>query len=112
MASKTELLRFLDARVFNPILKARKEDYAASEQRALADVQKATRSEQQRFRGYRGAAEVRDNYLSDLHSDTAKRINRELKRLRLPQLPEVKDEFLELAGGRKERGGKIRTAGG
>ena len=115
MASKSELLRFLDSHVFNPILRARKSEYQERDQKALADVQDATKSEKQRFRGYRSAAEVRDNYLSDLHSDTAKRINRELKRLKLPRLPDVKDEFLKLAGdgpARKTRAAKTRKAGG
>src|ERR687883_677306 len=98
MASKAQLLRFLDSRVFNPILKAKPSDYKESDRKALADVQDATRSEKQRFRGYGSAQDIIDNYKSDLHSDTAKRINSELRRLKLPTLPSVKEEFLELAG--------------
>lgn len=45
--------------------------------------------------------------MSDLHSETARRINKELKRLKLPRLPDVKDEFLAVADGRK-----TRSAGG
>jgi hypothetical protein len=115
MASKSELLRFLDSRVFNPILKVRKSDYKESDQKALADVQGSTKSEKQRFHGYGSAQEIRDNYMSDLHSETAKRINKELRRLKLPRLPDVKEEFLKLAGGeggKKKSGGKTKTAGG
>lgn len=104
MASKRELLRFLDSRVFNPILKAKPKDYKESDRRALADVQGSTKSEKERYRGYRNAEDVRNNFMSDLHSETAKRINRELKRLKLPRLPDVKDEFLAIADGRKTRG--------
>ena len=43
MANKAELLRFLDSRVFNPILRAKKKDYRESEQDALADVQGSTK---------------------------------------------------------------------
>jgi hypothetical protein len=53
--------------------------------------------------------------MSDLHSETAKRINKELRRLKLPRLPDVKEEFLKLAGGeggKKKSGGKTKTAGG
>jgi hypothetical protein len=113
MASKTELLKFLDSRVFNPILRAKKSDYRNSDQKALADVQGSTKSEKARFHGYHSAQEIRDNYMSDLHSDTAKRINKELRRLKLPRLPDVKDEFLAIADGRTGKGGgKTKSAGG
>jgi hypothetical protein len=49
MASKKQLLGFLDIRVFNPIPQARRDDYKESQQKALADVQEASRSEQKRF---------------------------------------------------------------
>ncbi len=110
MANKTELLRFLDSRVFNPILKAKKQDYRESDQKALADVQESTKSEKQRFHGYHSAREIRDNYMSDLHSETAKRTNQELRRLKLPRLPDVKEDFLRLADGRG--GAKTKSAGG
>ena len=112
MASKKELLQFLDSRVFNPILKARKKDYQESQQEALADVQGSTKSEKRRFHGYHSAQEIRDNYMSDLHSDTARRINSELRRLKLPRLPDVKDDLLALAEGRGKKAGKTRGAGG
>jgi hypothetical protein len=109
MASKRELLRFLDSRVFNPILKAKPEDYKESDRKALADVQGSTGSEQERFHGYKDTAEIVSNFKRDLHSETAKRINPELRRLKLPSLPSVKDEFLEMTGEGKP---KTRTAGG
>ncbi len=58
MAGKTELLRFLDQRVFNPILKAKPRDYNESQRGALADVQGSTKSEKARFHGYRNAQEI------------------------------------------------------
>ncbi len=113
MANKAELLRFLDSRVFNPILRANKRDFRESDQKALADVQDSTKSEKARFHGYHSAQEIRDNYMSDLHSETAKRINNELRRLKLPRLPDVKDEFLQIAEDRGGKGGgKTKGAGG
>ena len=51
----------------------------------------------QRFHDkYRSAKEVKNNYLSDLSSQTAKKKNAELADLGLPRLPQLKDEFLEL----------------
>jgi hypothetical protein len=52
MANKAELLKFLDSRVFNPILRAKKEDYSESDEKALADVQGSTKGEKARFHGY------------------------------------------------------------
>jgi hypothetical protein len=40
--------------------------------------------------------DVKQNYLSDLNSQTARKKNAELKELGLPRLPELKDEFLHL----------------
>jgi hypothetical protein len=100
MANKAELLRFLDSRVFNPILKATPEGYSNADRKKLQDVQDRTRSEKDRFHHYRSAREIIDNYKSDLHSSTAKRVNSELDRLKLPTLPSVEDDFLDVAGER------------
>jgi hypothetical protein len=113
MASKAELLRFPDSRVFNPILRAKTSDYRESDQKVLADVPGSTKSEKKRFHSYHSVQEVRDNFMSDLHSETAKRINKELRRLKLPRLPDVKEEFLQIADGSgRKSGGKARSAGG
>ena len=98
MANKNELVSFLDRRVFDPILRASPDQYGAADRQKLQDVQESTRSEKERFRHYRSADDVKNNYLSDLNSSTAKRINKELEDLGLPRLPDVKDEFLKLAG--------------
>ncbi len=100
MANKKELLDFLDRRVFNPILRAGADGYGEADRKKLKDVQDRTRSEQERFRGYSSARDVIDNYKSDLHSKTAKRVNAELEQLHLPTLPSVEEDFLELAGER------------
>lgn len=98
MANKQELLKFLDQRVFDPILHASPDKYEGSAQKKLKDVQDRTASEKDRFHRYSNAKEVVDNYKSDLHSSTAKRVNRELENLKLPTLPSVKDEFMKVAG--------------
>lgn len=98
MASKEDLLRFLDSHVFNPILHASPEDYGKSDQQKLKDAQKRTETEKQRFRSYKNAEEVVTNFKRDLHSEAAKHVNQELERLKLPTLPSVKDAFLKEAG--------------
>jgi hypothetical protein len=98
MANKAELLKYLDQHVFDPILKASADKYSGADKRKLEDVQERTRSEKERFHHYSSAKEITDNYKSDLHSSTAKRVNSELDKLKLPTLPSVKQEFLRIAG--------------
>ncbi|MDT0648114.1 hypothetical protein RM545_15575, partial [Zunongwangia sp. F260] len=57
---------------------------------------RSTENEKERFRNYNTPGNIRDNYLSDLSSQTAKKKNAELKDLNLPRLPDFKDQFLEL----------------
>jgi hypothetical protein len=103
MANREELLHFLDQHVFNPIIHASAGRYSESDRKKLKDVQDQTRSEKDRFRGYTSAQEVIENYKSDLHSPTAKRVNSELEKLKLPTLPSVKDEFMRLAPSQKKQ---------
>jgi hypothetical protein len=98
MANKAELLKFLDDKVFDPILKAKPDRYSDADKRKLQDVQDRTKSEKERFHHYGSAKEIIDNYKSDLHSSTANRVNSELEKLKLPTLPSVKEDFLEIAG--------------
>jgi ferric-dicitrate binding protein FerR (iron transport regulator) len=94
---KERLVRFLDSRAFDPILKMSPEDFSADQKSKFEDVRRSTEAEQKRFREeYRTAKEVRDNYLSDLNSHTAKKKNEELEALGLPRLPQFKEEFLRL----------------
>jgi len=97
MPNKQDLLRFLDQRVFDPILDASPEHYGEADRRELKDVQDRTRREKQRFHGYSTARDIIDNCKSDLHSSTAKRVNRKLEQLKLPSLPSVEKEFLDAA---------------
>ncbi len=93
-AAREELVRFLDRKVFDPILRASPDRYDERDRRRLEHVQANTESEKKRFHDeYRSAREVRDNYHSDLSSRTAGRVNHDLEELGLPTLPSVKDEF-------------------
>ena|SRR5579884_751113 len=100
MANKQELLHFLDGHVFDPILHASPDNYSERDRKKLQDVQDRTRSEKERFHHYASAAEIIENYKRDLHSSTAKRVNKELEELKLPTLPSVEQEFLKTAGER------------
>lgn len=97
MANKEELVRFLDHKVFEPILKASPEGRSDSEKRDLEEVQDKTRTEQDRFHHYPSAEKVMQMYQDDLSSEPARKVNAKLKRLNLPILADVEDEFKKLA---------------
>jgi hypothetical protein len=97
MANKAELVEFLDRRVFSPILRASASGRTEHEKRELDDVQERTRTEQGRYHHYESAQKLVEMYKSDLSSENAREVNAKLKRLNLPILADVKDEFLKLA---------------
>ncbi len=97
MAAKNELAHFLDQRVFNPILHASPKNRSENEKAELEDVQKRTRTEQERYHKYPSAEKLVEMYKADLHSPKAREVNAALKRLGLPILADVKDEFERLA---------------
>lgn len=94
---REKLVRFLDEKAFNPILRKSADDFSGEGKRKFEDVKRSTESEKNRFHeDYKSAKEVKDNYLSDLSSSAAKKKNSELEELGLPRLPEFKEEFLNL----------------
>lgn len=98
MASKSDLLSFLDKHVFHPILNAKKDHLSGRERQELEDVQRRTEAEKARFHGYDSLERVVAMYKDDLHSEKARPVNARLKDLRLPTLADVREEFLKLAG--------------
>ena len=42
------------------------------------------------------AKEVKEGFLSDVLSDAAQKVDKELRHLHLPTLPEIKDDFMKL----------------
>ena len=95
---RTQLLAFLDKKAFDPILSTSRDNFKSEIlQREFDNVKKSTESEKHRFHDqYQTAAEIKSNYLSDLNSKTAHRKNKELQDLGLPQLPQFKDDFINL----------------
>ncbi len=95
---RQELLSFLDRKAFDPVLKASPDRYQGeADRRALEHVKRSTKSEKKRYHeNYGNAEEIRKRFLDDLDSEAAKKVDSELRRLDLPCLPELKDEFLQL----------------
>lgn len=94
MAKKEELVRFLDEKVFDPILRARA---SKGKEDDLKYVQDRTKTEKERYHNYGSAEEVVRMYKDDLHSENAKPVNEKLKKLGLPRLEDVREEFEQKA---------------
>jgi hypothetical protein len=95
--AREELLAFLDRRAFNPILRSSPDDYPEAARHKLEDVKGRTQQELRRYhQKYRSASEVRRRFLEGVTSRAAAKVNADLRTLRLPRLPDLKDEFLAL----------------
>ena len=91
---REKLVRFLDRKAFDPVLRANPSDFKQSDWPKLRHLQQSTQSEKARYHhNYRSAKEVHDQFHGDLSSSAAKRIHEELKELHLPTLPEIRDQF-------------------
>lgn len=98
MASKNELLEFLDKHVFHRILHASERDLGTKQLEDLQDLKHRTHEEMGRFHGYDSAEKIVEMYKQDLQSEAAKPVNARLQDLGLPRLVDVRDDFLKLAG--------------
>ena len=98
MANRTELLNFLDKKVFHPVLNARYEDRSERDRKELQHVQQRVESEKARFHGYDSAERIVQMYKDQINTETERPANARLKDLGLPTLPDVREEFFRLAG--------------
>lgn len=98
MASKTELLEFLDKHVFHRILNASERNLGTKQREDLENLKKRTEAEKARFHGYDSAEKIVQMYKDDLSSEAAKPVNARLQDLGLPRLVDVKEQFLRIAG--------------
>jgi hypothetical protein len=101
MAEKKEkreaLLKFIDKNAFDPILHTSPAKYKEADRKKLEDIQRKTQNEKDQFhKEYKTAEEVKKNYLSDVQSRAAVKVNKELEHLNLPTLPDLKDKFMKL----------------
>lgn len=95
---RKELLDFLDKKAFDPVLHASENRYDSEDKKKkLGELKEKTEKEKDRFhKNYNSPKEIKDNFLSDLNSQAAKKVHSELKYLGLPRLPDLKEEFLDL----------------
>lgn len=98
MSNKEELLDLLDKRVFHPTLNAKAERYDEKQRKELRELQRRTEEEKARFHGYDSADRIVAVFREEVNSDVARPMNGRLKDLGLPTWPDVRDQFLSLAG--------------
>ncbi len=92
---RQQLLDFLDQRAFDPVLNASPDQYDSENlKHKLADVKSTTRSTKKRYHeSYTTAEDVYNNFISDLSSDAADKVQADLRDLDLPTLDSIKKEF-------------------
>ena len=93
---KKQLLDFIDKKAFDPILKTKPEKFKDKDREAIEEVRRKTENEKKNFAEYGSADEIKKNYLSNVRSKAAAKVNDQLQKLGLPTMPEHKDEFMEL----------------
>lgn len=100
MASKARerLLDLLDRKAFDPVIHASTDDVAEGDRERLEGLKEKTRSTKESYHeNYTSADKVVEMYRDDLSSDSARKVQRELKDFGLPTLQDVEDEFERLA---------------
>jgi hypothetical protein len=90
---KRQLAEFVIEKAFEPVMRARPDGRSDTDRRALQHVQAATKAEIDRYRHYESAAEVVTNFRRDLNSSAAKKIQAQLRKLRLPTVEDIRREF-------------------
>ncbi len=94
---REELLKFIDKHAFDIVIKAPVDKLSDKDREILEDIKRKTENEKAQFHEkFKTAEDVKKNFLSDVRSKSAVRLNKDLERLKLPTLPDIKDEFLEL----------------
>ena len=95
--AREKLVELLDRRVFQPVLRASADDYGPHERGRLKSVQRKTRDEQHRYREeYHSAEKVARMFHDDLSSEPAQKVDRDLRRLHLPVMADIQEEFEDL----------------
>ena len=95
--ARRTLVQFLDEHAFDPVLHAAPERYPEQQRDELENVQRATRSEQDRFHEYSTAEEVYRMFKDDLSSDAARKVHAQLQDLELPTIRDIRRDFENLA---------------
>lgn len=94
--AKKELLNFIDHKAFDVILKKDAGKLNGKDKEKLEQLQDKTKKEQEKFHGYGSAKEVKENFMANVRSKPAHKLNNELDDFKLPTLPDLKEDFVAL----------------
>lgn len=95
--NRKKLVEFIDKKAFDPILKTPPDRFSGKDREKFEHVREKTENEKKKFHNdYKTADEVKANYLQNVRSSAARKVNKDLKHLGLPTLPQYKEEFMAL----------------
>lgn len=95
---REKLIKFLDQRAFDPILKTSEQQYETEKQKSkLREVKARTKRDKRRYHEeHRTAEAVRNAFMVDIDSTETQQAARDLEHLDLPRLPDLREDFLKL----------------
>src|SRR4051794_124169 len=95
--TRKELVDFIDKKAFDVILHTSPDKYKGKDRDNFEDIRKKTENEKKKFHDdYKTAEEVKRNFLQDVRSKPAHKLDKDIERLGLPTLPHLKDDFENL----------------
>jgi len=95
--ARKELINFIDKHAFDVIIHTSPDKFDGKDREKFEDIRRKTKNEQRKFHeDYTSAAAVKQNFLQNVRSRPAQKLDRELEHLGLPTLPQLKDDFQEL----------------
>ena len=91
------MLSLLDRKVFGPAIQADPNRYPKDWIDELVGVKRTAKETQESYHRYGSAEHIKSMYQDDLRSPYGARQTRELHKLGLPALCDVKDDFMDIA---------------
>ncbi len=97
---REELLKFLDEKLFDPVLHATASGYKSEDlKKKLHEVKKYVEKEKHRFHDqsrYPAVSDIKKDVVFALGSKTGRKMDHDLGELDLPSMSDIKDGFLKL----------------
>ncbi len=97
-STREQLIKFLDAKVFQPALSAQPLAYASADDRKLLkSVQRRVHESRTRYLAdYPGAADIKANFFQDLNSKAGQALASDMWLLKLVRFEDIRVEFVSL----------------
>ena len=76
--ARNELLNLIDKKAFDVIINTDSEKFKGKDKETFEGILKKTKNEKKKFhQDYQSADEVKENFLQNVHSEAAKKLNKE-----------------------------------